>query len=75
MQARRVVLETDPSGRLVGVPELPGNRRIEAIFLILEDDVAPCRRRPHSGLSQKFQICGNVMESVPETDWNHYMQN
>jgi len=70
MQAERIVLETDPSGRLIGLPKLPGNRRIEAIFLILDGKSdAAVKRQPHPDLAGKVKIQGDVLSSAPAADW------
>jgi hypothetical protein len=37
MYAERVVLNTDSTGHLVHLPMLPANKRVEAIFLVLDD--------------------------------------
>ncbi len=37
MYAERVVLNTDSVGHLVHLPILPANKRVEAIFLVLDD--------------------------------------
>lgn len=71
MQAEKMVLKTDPSGRLTGLPTLPGNRRIEAIFLILDDNSdATVKRQPHPDLAGLVKIRGDVLSSAPAADWN-----
>jgi hypothetical protein len=40
MYAERVILETDAQGQIKALPTLPVNRRLEAIFLILDADEA-----------------------------------
>ncbi len=46
MQAERVLLETDGQGNLIGLPKLPPHIRLEAIFLLFEDKISECKRRP-----------------------------
>jgi hypothetical protein len=40
MYAERLMLETDAQGRLRSLPRLPPNRRFEAIFLVVDDEIA-----------------------------------
>jgi hypothetical protein len=37
MDAERLILETDALGNLKQVPKLPPNKRLEAIFLVLDN--------------------------------------
>jgi len=37
MYAERFILETNVSGKLKGMPLLPANKKVEAIFLMLDD--------------------------------------
>ena len=70
MYAERVILETDPSGNLKMLPKLPANHRVEAIFLVLDEVKEPVRRRPHPDIAGKMKIVGDILESVPESDWD-----
>lgn len=71
MQAEKIILETDSKGRLVGIPQLPENSRIEAIFLILEDKaLSQFKRRPHPDLSGRLKITGDILDSTPRSDWD-----
>lgn len=70
MLAERTILTTDPAGNLSGLPKLPPNRQIEAIFLVLDDgQPALAGRRPHPDIAGKAKIVGDVMTSAPESDW------
>ncbi len=66
MQAERVILKTSPSGKIEKFPILPPNKKIEAIFLVLED-VVPQRtkRTPHADIAGKTKIMGNLFDTVP----------
>lgn len=71
MQAEKIILETDSKGRLVGIPQLPENRRIEAIFLILdENSQSQTNRRPHPDLSGRVKITADIFDSAPPSDWD-----
>lgn len=72
MDAERLILETDASGNLKQVPKLPPNRRLEAIFLVLDNltDFPVKKRTPHPDIVGKIKILGDVIHTVPETDWN-----
>ena len=68
----RVILETDQAGHLTQLPKLPSNARVEALFIILEQNfnIKP-RRRPHADIIGKTQLLsGEILTSVPESDWN-----
>jgi len=72
MYAERLMLETDKAGSVKRMPRLPPNTRLEAIFLVVDAPAAACgvRRHPHADIAGKVQVLGDVMGSVPETDWN-----
>jgi hypothetical protein len=72
MYAERLMLETDEAGNLKRVPKLPPNKQLEIILLVVGD--APTgqalRRRPHADIAGKTRILGDLISTVPETDWN-----
>lgn len=73
MYAERLILETDAAGHLKSIPRLPENKRIEAIFLVLDESVpkaAPAKRRPHPDIVGKVNIVGDVLNSAPASDWD-----
>lgn len=72
MYAERLILETDQSGNLKGEPKFPPNKQLEIILLVLDDDRAgqSLRRSPHPDIAGKTRILGDIISSVPETDWN-----
>ena len=69
MDAQRLILEADASGNLKQVPKLPPNKKLEAIFLVLDNltDVPIKKRIPHHDIAGKIKILGDVMHTVPET--------
>ncbi len=71
MQAQHIILETDELGNIKNPPKLPANKKIESIFLVVEDidKVDSSVKQPHPELAGQVQILGNVFDSVPEQDW------
>ena len=72
MHAERWLLETDPSGNLKQMPQLPPNKQLEVIVLVLDDvsDQSAPRRSPHPDIAGKTTIVENIIDTVPETDWD-----
>ena len=72
MYAERLILETDQSGTLKHVPKLLPNKQMEIIFLVIDDAQGgqSLRRSPHPDIAGKTRILGDIISSVPETDWN-----
>ena len=65
MQAERVVLKTDAQGNLIGLPKLPPNTQLEAIFLLPDTKVtAPERRTPPAGLRGTVTEGGGTFEPL-----------
>ncbi|QHU99985.1 hypothetical protein NON20_08595 [Synechocystis sp. B12] len=71
MQSQHIILETDELGNIKNPPKLPPNKRIESIFLVVEDinKLDSLVNQPHPDLVGQVQIVGNVFDSVPEQDW------
>lgn len=44
MYAERMIIETDPAGNLKQLPKLPANCRIEAIFLVMDEQPQSVRQ-------------------------------
>ncbi|MFM8331695.1 MAG: hypothetical protein ACKN9T_08405 [Candidatus Methylumidiphilus sp.] len=53
----------------IELPESFVNHKVEIIVLTIDDD-APSRRCPHPDIAGKMQILGDILESVPESDWD-----
>lgn len=73
MHAEKMLLETDPQGRLKTLPTLPPNRRVEAIFLVLDEPISPpsTKRRPAPSIAGKGKTLGDLIAPiVPEEDWD-----
>ncbi|MDD2720235.1 MAG: hypothetical protein PHH47_02870 [Gallionella sp.] len=70
MYAERVMLETDVAGKLKQVPVLPANKRVEAIFLVMDEAQPITRRQPAPEIAGKTKILGEVFDSAPAADWD-----
>jgi len=71
MYAERLILETDVTGKLKQMPLLPANKQLEAIFLVIADsEQQHVHRTPSQDLAGKIKITGNIIDAVPETDWD-----
>jgi hypothetical protein len=70
MDANRLILETDGLGNLKQVPKLPPNKQLEVIVLgdSISQPIKP--RQPHPDIAGKGKLLGDIINSVPETDWN-----
>ncbi len=71
MYAEKLILETDLSGKLKKVPKLPPNKQLEAIFLVISDSTSTVAvlRTPHPDIAGKVIIKGDIISSVPSSDW------
>lgn len=70
MVAERLIVETDTAGNLIRLPKLPSNKRMEAIFIVLDEiaTTARPRRYPHPDIAGKVQIFGDIIDSLPAQD-------
>jgi hypothetical protein len=71
MQAHRTVIETDEHGRPKEMPILPPHARVEAIFLVLDEEPASIvPRRPPPSLAG-IKILGDIVApAFDESDWS-----
>ena len=52
------------------LPKLPPNKKLEAIFLIVDDvPLQPVRRTPHADIAGKIKIKGDLLDTVPAEAW------
>ncbi len=65
MNAERMIVETDLDGNLKQLPKLPANCRLEAIFLVM-DEQAQNLHQPHTDSAGKVRIPGDIFSSTPE---------
>ncbi|MDO9010543.1 MAG: hypothetical protein Q7U78_01870 [Gallionella sp.] len=72
MYAERLMLETDVTGKLMKMPKLPPSKRLEAIFLVISENVPleNFRRTPHADIAGKTKIIGDIFDSVPASSWD-----
>lgn len=71
MQAKRVFLETDEFGNLTAVPKLPPHSRVEAIFLVLQEEAVGSSRAPSPELIGKARINGDLIApAIDDADWD-----
>jgi len=72
MHKERLILDTDNKGNLKGLPKFPPNKKVEAIFLIIDkpDHKTGARRFPHKDIAGKIRIMGNIFDTVCENEWN-----
>jgi hypothetical protein len=71
MQAIRVIVETNEKGQIVELPTLSPSTRLEAIFLVLEEQPAPTHRQPPADIAGQGQILGDVVApACYPADWN-----
>lgn len=74
MFAERLILETDPMGIVHNLPLLPPNRKVEAIFLVLDEPtsqtISVLHREPHPDLAGQISILGDIMSSAPTAAWD-----
>jgi hypothetical protein len=71
MQAEKRILETDAAGHPKQMPSLPANARIEAVFLVLDQDTPDERRKPSPRIAGKGRILGDLFSPViPPEDWD-----
>jgi hypothetical protein len=71
MRAHRVLIETDEHGRPKDLPALPPHAKVEAIFLVLEENAtASGERRPPPSLAG-LKITGDIVApAIDEADWS-----
>ena len=72
MQAERVLLKTDEQGRLIDLPKLPPNTRLEAIFLLLEEPMTlHSKRMPPSNLKGSVTTSSGPFDPIlSDAEWD-----
>lgn len=68
MHAEKVILETNQDGQIIGLPKLPPNAQLEAIFLVLNQIPKKQKRVPSAKIAGKGKIMGDIISPVVETD-------
>ena len=72
METRRFITKTNTSQIQIDLPDSMLNRKIEILVIALEDEKNKKKirkRRPPVELAGKVKEVGNVMGSVPLSDW------
>lgn len=69
MQVERLFEQVKDRRVLIELPDGFNNRRVEIIILTV-DEPSPVRRRPHPDIAGQVKIHGDILGSVPETDWD-----
>ena len=72
MQAERVILKTDAQGNLMGLPKLPPNTQLEAIFLLPDVETStPPKRMPPPSLRGTVSASGSSFDPMmSDEDWD-----
>lgn len=69
MQVERFFEQVKDRRVLIELPDTFNGRRVEIIVLTL-DEPTPPHRRPHPDIAGQVKIHGDIISSVPETDWD-----
>ena len=69
MQVERLFEQVKDRHVLIELPDAFNNRRVEIIVLTADEPVA-VRRRPHPHIAGRVQINGDILGSLPESDWD-----
>lgn len=69
MQVQRQFVEVTSRQLTIELPESFVNHRVEIIALTVDEE-APKSRRPHPDIAGKVRILGDILSSVPESDWD-----
>ncbi len=69
MQVERLFEQVKDRHVLIELPDAFNNRRVEIIVLTADEPVA-VRRCPHPHIAGRVQINGDILGSVPESDWD-----
>lgn len=73
MFAKKIITETDHSGKVKNMPPLPPNKWFEIIVLDLDETKTNGqinKRAPHPDLKGKVQILGDVVNTIPKNMWD-----
>ena len=69
MQVERLFEQVKDRRVLIELPDSFNNHRVENIILTT-DDAPLARRRPHPDIAGRLKIHGDILSTVPETDWD-----
>jgi hypothetical protein len=69
MQVERRFEQVKDRRVLIELPDSFNNYRVE-IIILTTDDAPPAHRRPHPDIAGKLKIHGDLLNTVPEADWD-----
>ena len=69
MQVQRRIAEVKHQQLVIELPESFVHHMVEVIILTIDEE-SPVMRRPHPDIAGKMHILGDVLESVPNADWD-----
>ena len=69
MQVERLFEQVKDRQVLIKLPDYFNDRSVEIIVLTL-DDTPSHHRRPHPVIAGQVKIHGDIINSVPEADWD-----
>ena len=64
MYAERMIVETDPDGNLKQLPKLPANCRLEAIFLVMDEQPQSVRPLQTDSLNKVRDLGSSMPDAV-----------
>ncbi|EIM63591.1 MULTISPECIES: hypothetical protein [Desulfobacter] len=73
MFAKKIITETDHTGKVKNMPLLPPNKQFEIIILDLNETKAirgKNKREPHPDLKGKVKILGDVINTTSQDMWD-----
>jgi hypothetical protein len=68
MQVQRQILEVTSQRVTIELPASFVNHQVEIIALTVDEE-RTVRRRPHPDIAGKVRIMGDILSSVPDSDW------
>ncbi|MEI6414279.1 MAG: hypothetical protein WCP34_08465 [Pseudomonadota bacterium] len=68
MQVERLFEQVKDRQVLIKLPDYFNDRNVE-IIVLTADDSPTVHRRPHPDIAGKVKIHGDIINSVPEADW------
>lgn len=68
MQVKRQFVEVTSRHVTIELPASFVNYKVEIIALTVDEETSR-HRRPHPDIAGKVQILGDILTSIPESDW------
>ena len=73
MQAKRLFRQVIDRRVSIELPDSFNDRQVEIIVLALDeapDETPRAHRRPHPDIAGQVKIHGDILNTVPESDWD-----